>query len=235
MSNEVEWRRLTVVAWGANTRGRCHTTWHKSRARDTSPGLPRHCSYSTVRVWGLVFVFNLPHVVHHVPCLHFKTVRSSSGVCRQRVNIRINWQYFRQLNILWEMEEDKKCNLECHELTDYHYYTNVVFYKDYQPWKKLELHSVKLRYFLRVFNIANQLLTSHSPFMPHCQVDEWTYNKLFMWNFSSRVQCEWYLTCEKLSRTLEKKFHIYVGLCIILYSFIVFSMINLLNSSQWMY
>ena len=129
----------------------------------------------------------------------------------------------------------KKYNLECHELTDYHNYTKCGVLQGLPAVKKLELHSVKLRYFLSVFNIANQLLTSHSPFMPHCQVDEWTYNKLFMWNFSSRVQCEWYRTCEKLSRTLEKKFHIYVGPCIILYSFIVFSMINLLNSSQWMY
>ena len=42
------------------------------------------------------------------------------------------------------------------------------------PEKRRDNTREKLRYFSRVFDIANQLLTRHLPFAPLGQVDEWT-------------------------------------------------------------
>ena len=47
--------------------------------------------------------------------------------------------------------------------------------KDFQPWRKPLQHTWEnIVFFLRVFDIANQLFTRHSPFAPVGQVDEWT-------------------------------------------------------------
>ena len=51
----------------------------------------------------------------------------------------------------------------------------TVFYKDFQPWEKLQKHLwKKYDIFSRLFDIANRPLTRHSPFAQLRQVDEWT-------------------------------------------------------------
>ena len=48
-------------------------------------------------------------------------------------------------------------------------------YKDFLPWEKPEQQTRKRWYdnFLRVFDIANQLLACNPPFAPLCDVAEW--------------------------------------------------------------
>ena len=51
---------------------------------------------------------------------------------------------------------------------------SAVLCNDFQPWEKPQQHTCKItKIVLNVLVIANQLLTSHSPFAPLCKVDDW--------------------------------------------------------------
>ena len=57
----------------------------------------------------------------------------------------------------------------------YHILTSSVIYYWTDAWQLgIYLFNIYIYIFLRVFDIANQLLTRHSPIAPLGQVDEWT-------------------------------------------------------------
>lgn len=85
--------RSTASCWS-------NTAWHQGWPGDTRPSLTRNCPYTAVWVQYLFLVFHLSDIVNHISCFHFKAVWSSSSVCCQRVDAGVDWEDFRQLNLL---------------------------------------------------------------------------------------------------------------------------------------